>query len=288
MRNLIGICVLAIAGAMLLLNESQVTATPMPKDLDNQMTLVSVVEPQVTRLDTMDYESRVAPWLISPPVELVAAQSAAIQGWEDDTEATNERIAELEEKIAELSKVKTSSAGLELQFNELEDRLSKLESSVTDVQNDHAALAKRVDELFALIEVRCPDGKVKTSKVSLNESGSGGIVLAPGERLLTIDGVPVASNTFSGGSNGTTVASTMTSTNYGSVPVAGPSGGSNGNVNYTAQAVNYQTSTYSVQSTSVGQSTNVQVQRRPLQSVRSALSPRARANAKCVGPNCPN
>jgi hypothetical protein len=238
--------------------------------------------PAVQVIDRQPIEQAdLSQWVANPSeVHLIAAQGAAIDGWESD----NDRITKLEDAVKDLMKVKTSNF-------DLETRVDTLENQMAETKTDVSALSKRVDELAALIEVRCPDGKVKTAAVKLNSTGSGQFNLAPGEVLLSVDGVAVNSTSFSGGSNGTAVATTRTTTQYGSPPPSPTSGGSNGSLQYSTQSVNYQTSSYNVQSTPTPTTTNVQVQRRPLQQLRSTIAPRRNAPQSapvCFGPNCPN
>lgn len=253
---------------------------------------------QVIDRKTVD-EVDLSPWVMQgSDVTLVAAQGAAIAGWEDDK--SDERIASLEAAVKDLMTVKASSFDFETRLDTLETQMAEAKSDIVDLSNGQADLTKRVEELTALIEKRCPDGTVKTAAVKLNALGTGEFNLAPGEVLLSVDGVAVAPKAFSGGSNGSTVATTSTtttSTNYGSYPPAAPmSGGSNGSLQYRAQVQNYQTSTYDVQTTPTPTTTNVQVQRRPLQQLRtnaplrSRLAPKSPQSAPpvCFGPNCPN
>jgi hypothetical protein len=253
------------------------------------------------------FEESVEPWVVKgADVTLVAAPADLTQSFDLIESQTDERLDRVEAKVESLSKVKSapleSTFVLEQQVAGLLKRMANVESDVVDLSNGQADLTKRVEELFALIETRCPDGKVKTASVSLNATGSGTYALAPGEVLLSVDGVPVSSSrTFSsGGSNGSQVMSTMTTTtSYGSsVPVA--YGGSNGNVSVSNQV--YQTESYRVQATP----TQVQVQRRPLLTNPQTGAPRtpvrtllqrpaenraARATVQalqCTGPNCPN
>jgi hypothetical protein len=234
------------------------------------------------------FDESVSPWLVQPPkIHLIAQQGELTQSF--DLESQNAaKIRSLEHKLLELSQVKASSFGMEQRIDTLESQMREVKSDVVDLSAGQADLVKRIEELAALIEVRCPDGKVKTAAVQLNATGMGTYALAPGEILLSVDGVPVNAAS-SGGSTGSFTASTTTA-NYGSYPTSAPkSGGSNGSLNYTAQQTSFQTSTYDVRTTPTPTATNVQVQRRPLQQIRSngGLFNR-NAPQTCIGPNCPN
>lgn len=197
----------------------------------------------------------------------------------------------------------------------LEDRVAKLEKQMGEVKSDVSDLAKgqqdltkRVEELTAFVEVRAKSGEVRTQAVKVSETG-GTFKLNAGERIIAIDGVPVASS-GGGGSNGSFTQSTTTMS-YGSAPVAPQaSGGSNGSLSYSSYAapqsyasspppVTYSTQTYTATtSTSPGGTVATVQPRQPLlngplrngglRSGQPILQRRASAPQACVGPNCPN
>lgn len=277
-------------------------------------TLPAVLELQQVEESRVD--EAIDPWLVKPTpahsvycpdaesnaVQLVATQAETLQGWEQGSDES-ERIEKLEKQVAELTKLKSEGFDTAKRLDGLEDRMAKAESDVTDLSNGQADLTKAVEELRALIEIRCPDGKVKTATVAVDESGTGEIKLAPGEILQSIDGVPVNTlNSFSGGSNGTAVASTQSvvRANYGTATYPATSGGSNGSVQYQsvpmAATTTYSTSTYSAQSMPVSGGSNVVLTRRPatgrlrsgngpLQNLRGTSRTRT-ANGVCYGPDC--
>jgi len=229
------------------------------------------------------FDASVDPWLIKPPivdmVRLIGTQATPAASWDDGSAAIEARIAKLESSMFAMEK-----------------EVGEHDSDIIDLSNGQADLTKRVQELTALIEKRCPDGTVKTQSVAVNQVGSTSFNLAKGEILLSVDGVPVSPQFSSGGSNGSTVASTTTTStaNYGSYPVAAPqSGGSNGSLQYTQSAQNYQTSSYNVSTTPTATNTQVQIApRRPLQNLRANAPLRSvftpRGNATCNDPNNPN
>lgn len=235
------------------------------------------------------FDANVKPWVVkAPEIHFISDQGELTQTF-DDRASDNMRFQQIEDAIAQISKASSSGFDLEKRLDTLESQMVEVKSDVVDLSAGQADLVKRVEELAALIEVRCPDGKVKTATVALNATGTGSYNLAPGEILLSVDGVPVSPKA-SGGSTGSFTAST-TSTQYGSTPPSPISGGSNGSLNYTAQTTNYQTSTYDVQTTPTPTATNVQVQRRPMQQLRSGgglFNRGTRSTATCTGPNCPN
>jgi len=214
-------------------------------------------------------------------VRLIGTQAAPASSWNDGSAAIEARIAKLESSMFAAEK-----------------ELGEHDKDIIDLGNGQADLTKRVEELTALIEKRCPDGTVKTQSVAVNPVGSTSFNLAKGEILLSVDGVPVSPQLSSGGSNGSAVASTVTTStaNYGSYPVAAPqSGGSNGSLQYT-QSQQYQTSSYNVSTTPTATNTEVQIApRRPLQNLRAKVQQRSTVTSKapmrnstCTGPNCPN
>jgi hypothetical protein len=307
MRNLIGICLLAVAGLSSFISEPEKKTTRTPAiEIADASTLVIAPpqEPSPFSPDYESYETRVAPWIVSADTQFTAAPVDELEGFDDYSEVSK-KVDELESKLKELTKPKAADLETEQRLAALEDRLTKSESDIVDLSNGQADLTKRVEELKALIEIRCPDGKVKTASVSLDENGAGSFNLAPGEILQTIDGVAVNSaSTFSGGSNGTAVAttSTISRANYGTAVYPAASGGSNGGVQYStsypmaASTMNYSTTNYQVSSVPVNGSTALNFQRKPAagplrggNGVFSRLrnAPRASAsNGVCFGPGC--
>lgn len=232
------------------------------------------------------FDTSVDPWMVKPPivdmVRLIGTQATPASSWDDGSAA----IEAIEARVAKL----------ESSMFAAEKELGEHDKDIIDLGNGQADLKKRVEELTALIEKRCPDGTVKTQSVAVNPVGSTSFNLAKGEIVYSVDGVPVSPQFSSGGSNGSTVASTTTTStaNYGSYPVAAPqSGGSNGSLQYTQSAQQYQTSSYNVSTTPTATNTQVQIApRRPLQNLRAKAPVRSvftpRGNARCNDPNNPN
>lgn len=199
----------------------------------------------------------------------------------------------------------SSSDSLEERVAALESKMVEAKSDIADLEKGQQDLTKRVEELTAFVEVRAKSGEVRTQAVKVSENG-GTFNLNPGERIIAIDGVPVASSVASGGSSGSFTQSTRME--YGSAPVAPQSsGGSNGTLSYSAPPVTYSTQSYTATTMSSPAGTTATVQPRqpllngplrngglrsggPLRSGQPILPRRAAASAPqtCVGPNCPN